>query len=90
MSFYRRRVVPCLVHLAMRQKPLVPFRRRVIGAAQGTVLEIGIGSGPTQPWAVRSPAIAGPDHGFRQRRAGDKASTGSLTVHSGTRETVHL
>ena len=45
MSFYRRHVVPHLVHLAMRQNQLVPFRRRVIGAAEGRVLEIGIGSG---------------------------------------------
>lgn len=45
MSFYERHVLPCLVHLAMRQKQLVPFRERVIGAAEGTVLEIGIGSG---------------------------------------------
>jgi ubiquinone/menaquinone biosynthesis C-methylase UbiE len=45
MSFYRRYVLPCLCHLAMRQKQLVPFRRRVIGAAEGRVLEIGIGSG---------------------------------------------
>jgi SAM-dependent methyltransferase len=45
MTFYRRHVLPCLLHLAMRQKQLMPFRRRVIGAAEGKVLEIGIGSG---------------------------------------------
>ena len=42
MSFYQNYVMPPLTHLAMRQKQLAPFRRRVIGAAQGRVLEIGI------------------------------------------------
>lgn len=45
MSFYQRHVLPCLLHLAMQQKQLVPFRERVIGAAEGRVLEVGIGSG---------------------------------------------
>ena len=45
MSFYQNYVVPRLIHFAMRQNYLVPFRERVIGAAEGRVLEIGIGSG---------------------------------------------
>lgn len=49
MGFYQRHVVTRLTHLAMRQKGLGPFRRRVIGAAEGRVLEIGIGSGLNFP-----------------------------------------
>jgi ubiquinone/menaquinone biosynthesis C-methylase UbiE len=49
MSFYQRRVLPCLVHLAMRQKQLLPFRRRVFGEAEGRILEIGVGSGLNLP-----------------------------------------
>ena len=49
MGFYQRRVVPCLTHLAMSQSQLQPFRQHVVGAAEGRVLEIGVGSGLNFP-----------------------------------------
>jgi ubiquinone/menaquinone biosynthesis C-methylase UbiE len=45
MTFYAERILPYLVHMAMRQETLTAYRRRVISGAAGRVLEIGIGSG---------------------------------------------
>src|SRR2546429_6224614 len=50
MGFYSDIIVPRLCDLAMRNKQLVPFRGRVIGAAEGRVLEIGVGSGMNLPF----------------------------------------
>jgi ubiquinone/menaquinone biosynthesis C-methylase UbiE len=55
MSLYNRFVVPRLIDLAMRQRPILNYRRRVVPAASGRVLEIGVGSGlnlPLYPDAV--------------------------------------
>ncbi|PYS51728.1 MAG: SAM-dependent methyltransferase [Acidobacteria bacterium] len=45
MSLYQDRVLPYLIHLAMRQETLAAYRHRLISAAEGRVLEIGAGSG---------------------------------------------
>ena len=45
MGFYRSVILPKLCDLCMRSRRLRPFRERVVGAAEGRVLEIGAGSG---------------------------------------------
>jgi ubiquinone/menaquinone biosynthesis C-methylase UbiE len=50
MGFYNDVILPRLIDLAMRNKQLRPFRERVVGAAEGRVLEIGVGSGRNLPF----------------------------------------
>ncbi|HEY8514320.1 MAG TPA: class I SAM-dependent methyltransferase [Candidatus Binatia bacterium] len=54
MGLYERYFLPKLIDLAMRQKPIMRQRRKVVPLAYGRVLEIGIGSGRNLEFYDRS------------------------------------
>jgi ubiquinone/menaquinone biosynthesis C-methylase UbiE len=49
MNLYERWILPPILDFTMRQKHLTKYRRTVVAAARGRVLEIGVGSGLNFP-----------------------------------------
>ena len=94
MGFYREQIIPWLIHLSMRQPRLAPYRSRVVSAASGRVLEIGIGSGLNLPfYGSRVSELIGLDPSAKLlgmiRRAGRRRSA-PLALIEGTAEAIPL
>jgi ubiquinone/menaquinone biosynthesis C-methylase UbiE len=53
VGIYARRILPRLIDFGMRRKPLARLREKLVAAASGQVLEIGVGSGLNLPFYRR-------------------------------------
>jgi ubiquinone/menaquinone biosynthesis C-methylase UbiE len=94
MGLYQERIVPCLIHLSMRQLILAAYRSRIVSAASGRVLEVGIGSGLNLPFYSGSVKyVVGLDPSPRllamARETANRARK-SLELVEGTAEAVPL
>jgi ubiquinone/menaquinone biosynthesis C-methylase UbiE len=94
MGFYQQWILPALIDLSMRNKRLRPFRERVAGAAEGRVLDVGVGSGLNLPFYARQAReIFGLDPSARLlARARSKTQRMQIPVHllAGSAECIPL
>ena len=94
MGFYQNQIVPLLIDLAMRQRNLAAYRNRVVSAAEGHVLEIGIGSGRNLPFYSRKVArVIGLDPSpklLSMARANLRADSGLCEFIEGSAEAIPL
>jgi hypothetical protein len=94
MGFYEEHILPWLIDLAMRNARLAAYRSRVVPAALGRVLEVGIGSGLNLPFYGTSVSeIVGiePSHKLLKmiRRAAGRTSP-PLKLVQGTAEDIPM
>jgi ubiquinone/menaquinone biosynthesis C-methylase UbiE len=93
MGLYKDRILPAMIDRAMRNAMLDPFRQRIAGAAEGCVLEIGIGSGRNLPlYASHAERILGLDPSPQLlARARDRASADArVKLLTGSAEQIPL
>lgn len=94
MAFYQEQVVPLLINLTMRQRRLTEYRGRVVPAAEGRVLEIGIGSGLNLPFYSRNVEhVIGLDPSPKlllMARGNARAASGPVEFIEGSAETIPL
>ena len=94
MGLYESFVLPRLVHLSMQNKEATRYRQKVVPAATGRVLEVGIGSGLNLPFysaAVTSLVGLDPSEPLLHM-AGKAASSATFEVSllSGTAERMEF
>jgi ubiquinone/menaquinone biosynthesis C-methylase UbiE len=94
MGFYQDQIVPLLINWSMRQKNLAAYRARIIPAAEGRVLEIGIGSGLNLPFYSRNVArVIGLEPSPRllaMARRVERTDNGSVEFIEGSAEAIPL
>ena len=94
MSFYGEKILPCLIHASMRQEAFAPYRRRLVSAAEGRVLEIGAGSGLNFPfYGDRTTSLIALDPSpklLSMARAGSKAAAFPVELLKGSADALPL
>jgi ubiquinone/menaquinone biosynthesis C-methylase UbiE len=94
MGFYQEQIVPLLINWSMRQRDLVAYRSRIIPAAEGRVLEIGIGSGLNLPFYSRNVShVIGLEPSPRllaMARRAERTGFGSVEFIEGSAEAIPL
>jgi ubiquinone/menaquinone biosynthesis C-methylase UbiE len=94
MGFYQDKILPFVIHLAMRQRNLAAYRGRVVPAAEGRVLEIGIGSGLNLPfYSQKVERVIGLDPSanlLSMARHAARPSSGPVEFVEGSAETIPL
>jgi ubiquinone/menaquinone biosynthesis C-methylase UbiE len=94
MSFYRAQILPYLVHVSMRQGTFAAYRQRLVSAAEGRALEIGVGSGLNFPfYANTTTRLIGLDPSSKllsMAREGSRRVTFPVELLEGSAEAIPL